>query len=145
MRRIARAQRVPRVRAVGSVRLHVVNVREVAPIRFGTWMGGAYNFIDQNIFSGKLPFKLTDPVPDHETLKPAADSKVIEYPKPDGILSFDKTSSVYLSSTNHEEDQPVHLRLTEPDKAVALQTFFRTRAAILSGWSLRVCEYRQRS
>jgi electron-transferring-flavoprotein dehydrogenase len=86
--------------------------------KFGTWLGGAYNFIDQNIFAGKLPFKLTDPVPDHETLKLAADSKVIEYPRPDGILSFDKTSSVYLSSTNHEEDQPVHLQLTESSKAV---------------------------
>ena len=88
--------------------------------KFGTWLGGAYNFIDQNIFAGKLPFKLTDPVPDHETLKLAADSKVIEYPRPDGILSFDKTSSVYLSSTNHEEDQPVHLQLTESSKAVEL-------------------------
>ena len=86
--------------------------------KFGTWLGGAYNFIDQNIFAGNLPFKLTDPVPDHATLKPAADSKVIEYAKPDGILSFDKTSSVYLSSTNHEEDQPGHLKLTEPAQAV---------------------------
>jgi len=86
--------------------------------KLGTWMGGAYNFLDQNIFAGKLPFKLQDPVPDHDTLKPAAECKLIEYPKPDGVLSFDKTSSVYLSNTNHEEDQPVHLRLSNPQQAV---------------------------
>ena len=86
--------------------------------KFGTWLGGSYNYIDQNIFGGKLPFKLTDPIPDHETLKPAADCKSIDYPKPDGKLSFDKTSSVFLSSTNHEEDQPVHLQLGEPSRAV---------------------------
>lgn len=88
--------------------------------KFGTWLGGAYNYIDQNIFGGKLPFKLSDPTPDHEALKPIADCKPINYPKPDGKLSFDKTSSVYLSSTNHEEDQPVHLQLGEPDRAVAV-------------------------
>ena len=86
--------------------------------KFGTWLGGTYNYIDQNIFNGKLSFKLTDPVPDHESLKPAKDCKAITYPKPDGVLSFDKTSSVYLSSTNHEEDQPVHLQLTNSEHAV---------------------------
>lgn len=86
--------------------------------KFGTWIGGTYNFIDQNIFGGKLPFKLTDPVPDHATLKPASECSPISYPKPDNKLSFDKTSSVFLSSTNHEEDQPVHLRLTDAAKAV---------------------------
>ena len=88
--------------------------------KFGTWMGGTYNFIDQNIFAGKLPFKLTDPVEDSATLKPADQCQTIAYPKPDGVLSFDKTSSVYLSSTNHEEDQPVHLKLSESSQAVAL-------------------------
>ncbi|MEM7193742.1 MAG: electron transfer flavoprotein-ubiquinone oxidoreductase [Pseudomonadota bacterium] len=88
--------------------------------KFGTWIGGAYNFIDQNIFNGKLPFSLRDPLSDHESLKPAGDCKEITYPKPDGVLSFDKTSSVYLSSTNHEEDQPVHLKLTDTSKAVAI-------------------------
>ncbi|WP_424946761.1 electron transfer flavoprotein-ubiquinone oxidoreductase [Candidatus Spongiihabitans sp.] len=86
--------------------------------KFGTWMGGAYNFIDQNIFNGKLPFKLTDPVPDHETLKPASEFEPIAYAKPDGALSFDTTSSVYLSNTNHEEDQPTHLQLAQPGTAV---------------------------
>ena len=86
--------------------------------RLGAWLGGAYNLIDQNIFAGRLPFRLTDPVADHESLKPASECTPIEYPIPDGILSFDKTSSVYLSNTNHEEDQPVHLRLSERNLAV---------------------------
>ncbi len=86
--------------------------------RFGAWMGGAYNYLDQNWFSGKLPFKLTDPIPDHESLGQADQFQRIEYPKPDGKLSFDKTSSVFLSNTNHEEDQPIHLCLTEHSRAV---------------------------
>ena len=88
--------------------------------KFGVWMGGAYNYLDQNLFSGKLAFKLTDPVPDHAALKAASKFTPITYPKADGKLSFDKTSSVYLSNTNHEEDQPVHLRLTRPADAVAV-------------------------
>ncbi len=88
--------------------------------KFGVWMGGAYNYLDQNIFNGKLAFKLTDPVADHDALQPAANFQPIAYPKPDGKLSFDKTSSVYLSNTNHEEDQPTHLQLTQPDKAVEI-------------------------
>ena len=53
---------------------------------------------------------------DHETLKPAAESKRIEYPKPDGKLTFDRLSSVFLSNTNHEENQPAHLVLREPTR-----------------------------
>jgi len=86
--------------------------------KFGPWWGGAYNFIDQNIFSGKLPFNITNQLPDNEALKPASNFTPIAYPKPDGKLSFDKTSSVYLSNTNHEEDQPVHLKLAETERAV---------------------------
>ena len=88
--------------------------------KFGVWLGGAYNYIDQNWCRGKLPLRLTDPVADHQTLKPASECKPIDYPKPDGKLSFDKTSSVYLSNTNHEEDQPVHLKLANPTNAVAV-------------------------
>lgn len=83
--------------------------------KFGLWGGGAFTFIDQNIFGGKLPFTLQDPKPDHEQLKPASESKEIQYPKPDGVISFDRLSSVFLSNTNHEEDQPVHLQLTDPN------------------------------
>ncbi len=101
--------------------------------RMGAWLGGAYNFIDQNLFAGRLPFRITDPVADHESLKPANDCTPIEYPKPDGVLSFDKTSSVYLSNTNHEEDQPGHLLLKEPGRAV------ETNYRIYSGPEQRFC------
>src|SRR5205085_698151 len=72
------------------------------------------NYIEQNWFGGRAPWRLRDLMPDHLTLKPAAQSPRIDYPKPDGKLSFDKLSSVFLSSTNHEEDQPVHLKLADP-------------------------------
>ena len=83
--------------------------------KFGALAGGAFNFIDQNVFGGKLPFTLHDDKPDHACLKPAAKSENISYPRPDGKLSFDKLSSVFLSNTNHEEEQPCHLRLADPD------------------------------
>ncbi len=87
--------------------------------RFGAFVGGAINFIDQNIFGGKAPWTLHDLKPDHTTLKLASESQKITYPKPDGKLSFDKLSSVFMSSTNHEEDQPVHLKLTDPGIPIA--------------------------
>lgn len=79
--------------------------------KFGTLMGGAFNYVDQNWFKGKLPFTLRDKTSDYAQLKPASESNKIDYPKPDGVISFDKLSSVFLSSTNHEEDQPCHLKL----------------------------------
>jgi len=69
--------------------------------------------IDQILFRGKMPFTLKHPHADHETLLPAKEMKKINYPKYDGILTFDKTSSVYLTGTNHEENQPVHLQLKD--------------------------------
>ena len=69
--------------------------------------------IDQIIFRGKLPFTLKHKHADHESLQLAKDSKKIEYPKYDGVYTFDKTSSVYLTGTNHESDQPVHLQLKD--------------------------------
>ena len=81
--------------------------------KFGALIGGAFNYIEQNWFGGKLPWTLHDLKRDHETLKPAAESTKIDYPKPDGKLSFDKLSSVFLSSTSHEEDQPSHLQLAD--------------------------------
>jgi electron-transferring-flavoprotein dehydrogenase len=89
--------------------------------KFGTLPGAAFIWVDQ-LFRGNLPFTLKDPTPDHATLKPAASSKQIDYPKPDGKLSFDKLSSVFLSNTNHEEDQPCHLRLADPDLPVHCKT-----------------------
>lgn len=82
--------------------------------KFGTWIGGAFNYIDQNFFGGKIPITLRDEHADHSVLKAAADAPRIDYPKPDGVLSFDKLSSVFISNTNHEEEQPVHLKLTDP-------------------------------
>jgi electron-transferring-flavoprotein dehydrogenase len=82
--------------------------------KWGAVKGGAFNFIDQNIFGGKIPFTLHDTKPDYACLKHADQARKIDYPKPDGKLSFDKLSSVFLSNTNHEEDQPVHLKLIDP-------------------------------
>ncbi|WP_067522472.1 electron transfer flavoprotein-ubiquinone oxidoreductase [Endozoicomonas ascidiicola] len=81
--------------------------------KFGNILGAAFAFTDLNIFNGKLPFTLRDKTPDHATLKPAAESTPINYPKPDGVISFDRLSSVFLSNTNHEEDQPCHLKLAD--------------------------------
>lgn len=87
--------------------------------KFGSLIGAAFVWIDQTIFGGKLPFTVHDATPDHATLKPAAQCKKITYPKPDNTLSFDRLSSVFLSNTNHEEDQPCHLRLKESTIPIA--------------------------
>ncbi|WKZ13621.1 MAG: electron transfer flavoprotein-ubiquinone oxidoreductase [Gammaproteobacteria bacterium] len=92
------------------------NTRNFGPAqhRFGTLLGAAFVWFDQNIAFGRLPFTLHNPVPDHIGLRRAADCEPIRYPKPDGVVSFDRLSSVFLSSTNHEENQPCHLRLGDP-------------------------------
>ena len=82
--------------------------------KFGPLIGGGFNWLDQNIFGGKIPVTLHDTKPDYACLKTAAEAQKIDYPKPDGKLSFDKLSSVFLSNTNHEEEQPCHLKLTDP-------------------------------
>ena len=94
--------------------LHMQRNLGPAMHKWGNLVGGAYTFIDINLFNGALPWTLRDPVPDHAPLKPAAESGRLNYPKPDGKLSFDRLSSVFLSNTNHEEDQPCHLRLKDP-------------------------------
>ncbi|MEI4549521.1 electron transfer flavoprotein-ubiquinone oxidoreductase [Pseudoalteromonas spongiae] len=81
--------------------------------KLGKFFGGMYNTIDQNLFNGSLPFNFKDDTPDHACLEPASRHSEINYAKPDGTLSFDKLSSVFLSSTNHEEDQPCHLKLAD--------------------------------
>ncbi|WP_202410254.1 electron transfer flavoprotein-ubiquinone oxidoreductase [Pseudomaricurvus sp. HS19] len=83
--------------------------------KWGNIIGSAYAFIDINIFNGNVPWTLSDPVADHAQLKPASQFSPIDYPKPDGKLSFDKLSSVFLSNTNHEEDQPCHLTLKDAE------------------------------
>lgn len=80
---------------------------------FGALLGSAAVWFDQTIMRGNMPFTLRDKTPDHACLKPAAQSKKIDYPKPDNVLTFDRLSSVFLSNTNHEEDQPCHLQLMD--------------------------------
>ncbi len=82
--------------------------------KFGPIIGAGFNWFDQNVLGGKMPFTLHDTKPDYACLKLAKDSKKIDYPKPDGKLSFDKLSSVFISGTNHEEEQPCHLKLKDP-------------------------------
>ena len=98
--------------------LHMQRNFGPAQHKFGNILGSAYAFIDINIFNGLLPWTMTDKVADHETLKPAAECAKIDYPKYDGVLSFDKASSVFMSNTNHEEDQPCHLVLADPDMPI---------------------------
>ena len=87
--------------------------------KWGSILGSAYALIDINIFNGKLPWTLKDPKSDHTTLELAEKSKIINYMKPDNIISFDKLSSVFLSNTNHEEDQPSHLILKDRDLPIS--------------------------
>jgi electron-transferring-flavoprotein dehydrogenase len=85
--------------------------------KFGLWGGLAYAGLDTYLLRGRAPWTFGHH-PDHESLKEAAAAPRIDYPKPDGVLTFDRLSSVYLSNTNHEEDQPSHLRLADPKVAV---------------------------
>jgi electron-transferring-flavoprotein dehydrogenase len=98
------------------------NTRNFGPAmhKLGTFLGGAYNTLDQNIFSGKLPFNFTDDSVDSEQLSFSENAVIIHYPKPDNKLSFDRLSSVFLSNTNHEEEQPCHLKLSDNDIPIAI-------------------------
>jgi electron-transferring-flavoprotein dehydrogenase len=88
--------------------------------RLGLWAGAAFNFLDQSLCRGRLPLTLHDRRPDHESLRTASECAPIDYPKPDGKLSFDRLSSVFVSNTNHAEDQPCHLTLRDPAVPVDL-------------------------
>ncbi|TWT02814.1 electron transfer flavoprotein-ubiquinone oxidoreductase [Reyranella sp. CPCC 100927] len=92
-------------------------VRNVKPaLKWGTLVGTVYGGFDMwmHDLGMRLPWTLHHHKADFETLKPASECKPIAYPRPDGVVSFDKLSSVFLSATNHEEDQPVHLKLKDP-------------------------------
>ena len=94
-------------------------VRNVKPLwsRFGTLLGIALGGLDMwtnQLFKVSIFGTKSHGKPDHECLEPADKFAPIDYPKPDGVLTFDKASSVYLSNTNHEEDQPVHLKVKDP-------------------------------
>ncbi len=88
--------------------------------KFGNFVGPILASIDQFIFRGNLPFTLNHPTPDYACLEDASKMPKIEYPKPDGIISFDKLSSVYLSNTTHEEDQPCHLKLKDENIPISV-------------------------
>ena len=101
------------------VRKDLARVRNVKPLwsRCGTWAGFLLAGLDMwanQLIPGGFQFTLKHGKADHETLDKASRSKRIDYPKPDGVISFDRLSSVFVSNTNHEEDQPVHLTLADP-------------------------------
>jgi len=94
-------------------------VRNIRPaFRWGLWGGIAYGALDTWLFRGRAPWTLRHHGADHTRLRRAAGMPVIEYPKPDGVLTFDRLSSVYLANTAHEESQPDHLRLRDPEAAI---------------------------
>ncbi len=82
--------------------------------KFGFWLGSSLVFLEQNVFMGRFPLTFRDKSTDFSQMKPAAQCTKIEYARPDGKISFDKLSSVFLSNTNHAEDQPCHLKLIDP-------------------------------
>jgi len=98
-------------------------VRNVKPaLSWGTVVGTIYAGFDMwmHDLGIRLPWTFHHKKADHESLRPASEFQPIQYPKPDGVISFDKLSSVFLSSTNHEEDQPVHLKLRDPSIPIAV-------------------------
>ncbi len=88
--------------------------------RWGPWLGGAFNWLEQRLFARSSPFTLLDKEPDYRQLRMASRCQPIDYPKPDGKISFDKLSSVYLANTSHDEDQPCHLKLQDETIPVAV-------------------------
>ena len=95
-------------------------VRNLRPsFRWGLWGGVLYSGLDTYVLRGKAPWTLHHHA-DHAALKKASECPRIEYPKPDGVVSFDRNSSVFLSNTNHEEDQPVHLTLKDASVPIAV-------------------------
>jgi electron-transferring-flavoprotein dehydrogenase len=97
-------------------------VRNVRPAfaRLGLWGGLAYSALDTYVLRGKAPWTLHHTHPDNTTLQEADKAPPIAYPKPDGKLTFDRLSSVFISNTNHEENQPAHLHLRDPAVAITV-------------------------
>jgi electron-transferring-flavoprotein dehydrogenase len=86
----------------------------------GLYLGTLMVGIEQKLLGGNVPWTLHHQHWDHEMLKPASQCTPIEYPKPDGKLTFDRLSSVFISNTNHEENQPPHLQLKDPALAISV-------------------------
>jgi electron-transferring-flavoprotein dehydrogenase len=96
-------------------------VRNIRPsFRLGLWAGLAYSALDTYLLRGRTPWTLRHYGPDYAQLTRASSAPRIDYPRPDGKLTFDRLSSVFISNTNHEEDQPPHLKLRDPLKAIAI-------------------------
>ncbi|HEY1300462.1 MAG TPA: electron transfer flavoprotein-ubiquinone oxidoreductase [Stellaceae bacterium] len=95
-------------------------VRNIRPsFRRGLYAGLAYSAFDTYVLRGAAPWTFRHH-PDYAELVPAREAQRIDYPRPDGVVSFDRLSSVFISNTNHEEDQPPHLKLRDPAKAIAI-------------------------
>ena len=96
-------------------------VRNIRPgfAKYGFWGGMANAAFETYVTRGRSPWTLRNHA-DHKSLDKAADAPRIDYPKPDGVLTFDRLSSVFISNTNHEENQPAHLVLRDPAKAIAV-------------------------
>ncbi|ROR35221.1 electron transfer flavoprotein-ubiquinone oxidoreductase [Inmirania thermothiophila] len=91
-------------------------VRNIRPaFRWGLWGGMAYSALETYLLRGRAPWTLRHREPDHARLRPAAECRPIAYPKPDGVITFDRLSSVALANVFHEENQPPHLRLRDPE------------------------------
>jgi len=113
-------------------------VRNVKPgLKWGMWAGtlhgGLHMWLNDVGLGGLVGWTLRHHEPDHASLKPARDAHPIAYPRYDGVLTFDKLSSVFLSNTSHDEDQPVHLQLRDPTIPVAVNL------AIYAGPESRYC------
>jgi electron-transferring-flavoprotein dehydrogenase len=108
-------------------------VRNIRPVfRLGLWAALVFSAIDTYLFRGRAPWTFKHHA-DHSALKPAAQCPKIDYPPPDGVVSFDRLSSVYLSNTNHEEDQPAHLTLRDASVPV------NVNLALYDGPEARFC------
>ncbi|HET7608575.1 MAG TPA: electron transfer flavoprotein-ubiquinone oxidoreductase [Gammaproteobacteria bacterium] len=88
--------------------------------KLGTFLGGALAFVEQNLLQGRAPWTLHNRVPDHARLREAAHAPRPRYARPDGVVAFDRSSSVFLSGTAHEENQPSHLKLADPSVPIAV-------------------------
>ena len=120
-------------------------VRNVKPgLRWGMWLGslhgGLHMWLNDLGLGALAPWTLRHRKADHESLQPAATMPRIDYPKYDGVLTFDKLSSVFVSNTNHEEDQPIHLQLRNPghSRRGEPQGVRRSGSALLPGRRVRV-------
>ncbi len=126
----------PRALRASWVWEELQRVRNIRPgfARWGFFGGMLHAAIDTYIFRGRAPWTLSHHA-DHAATRPAAEMPMITYPKPDGVITFDRLSSVFLSNTNHEEDQPPHLVLRDPAKLAAgeLGAFPRPRDPLLPG------------